>query len=42
MIKELILGIGLIVVSVEFGAWIVFAMDLLSDDLTQKRYVEEI
>ncbi len=36
MIKGLIVGIGLMIVSFGFGAWIVFAMDLLSGDLDKK------
>ena len=36
MIKGIILGIGLMVISFGVGAWIVFAMDLLSGDLDKK------
>lgn len=36
MIKGIVLGIGLMVVSFGFGAWIVFAMDLLSGEFDKK------
>ena len=36
MIKGIILGIGLMVVSFAVGAWIVFAMDLLSGEFDKK------
>jgi len=36
MIKGIVLGLGLMVISFAVGAWIVFAMDLLSGDFDKK------